>query len=139
MSYTYNRQGFQGYGTNSTSGYQYGFAGNRSLNQLANIDPAEQPMDTVTQLVFSEQKNYLACASWDGTCRIWDFGENFQDRQRPFIYRENSKDTVLRCSFGSDYKTFYIGNTKGEIKEISVFCAQSEFSHWTARFSDLRT
>ena len=77
------------------------------------------PDDAVSDLNFSPLKQFLAAASWDGTCRIWEFNDSYSNSRLLTIYKEK-KEAVLRCCFSFDSETLYYATTKGEIKSVTI-------------------
>jgi len=60
----------------------------------------------------------MAAASWDGSCRIWEFNDSYSSSRFLTLHQEQ-KEAVLRCLFSPDSDILYFGNTKGEIKALN--------------------
>ena len=66
----------------------------------------------INEVIFSKSGKYLASASSDGTCRLW---ETANYNNQPFVFRDNEA-WAMEITFDSSEENFYCGYVDGTIQ-----------------------
>ncbi|PHJ19208.1 mrna export protein, partial [Cystoisospora suis] len=97
--------------TTSTAGGSATSSQNSYYNKMSSTNVPSGPSDTITQLGWSSDGNFLTCTSWDGTMRLWHisqgFGSQFQPTPKISI---DAKSPLLSSTFGLASNHLFVGS-----------------------------